>query len=248
MAAKTKDELTVATKALDRVLRPERFWVPQWYKNSHTVAYYDMYEHPETLPPYALGETGVLVVQRRKGRGAEGQRARLTDKTGTGRDVGRLYPSPAAAGDPDAVRDHGDQLHADPVRARRPDRTDAGPAGRRGRRDPEPWRGDGGDAGGGERRRGLCRRARPAARVPRQAGGAVRLCPHRLRRGLHRRAVAEAPGMPERDDPGAGTLPHHDVATTCASTSAKATSGRSRWSIWCWKRCRCRSRWACGPR
>lgn len=56
MAAKTKDALTVATKALDRVLRAEDFWVPQWYKNTNTVAYYDMYAHPETLPPYALGE------------------------------------------------------------------------------------------------------------------------------------------------------------------------------------------------
>ncbi|ULB08833.1 extracellular solute-binding protein [Cereibacter azotoformans] len=56
LAAHTSDELEVATKALDRVLRLQRFWVPQWYKASHTVAYYDMYEHPEELPPYALGE------------------------------------------------------------------------------------------------------------------------------------------------------------------------------------------------
>lgn len=56
MAANSLDSLTVATKALDRALRAERFWVPQWYKDKHTVAYYDMYEHPETLPPYALGE------------------------------------------------------------------------------------------------------------------------------------------------------------------------------------------------
>ncbi|MGQ0565438.1 MAG: extracellular solute-binding protein [Gemmobacter sp.] len=56
LAAKSKDELTVATMALDRILRAERFWVPQWNKNSHTVAYYDMFEHPEKLPPYALGE------------------------------------------------------------------------------------------------------------------------------------------------------------------------------------------------
>ncbi|AXQ92753.1 extracellular solute-binding protein [Cereibacter azotoformans] len=56
LAAETSDELEVATKALDRVLRLQRFWVPQWYKASHTVAYYDMYEHPEELPPYALGE------------------------------------------------------------------------------------------------------------------------------------------------------------------------------------------------
>jgi microcin C transport system substrate-binding protein len=56
MAAKSMDELTAATKALDRALRAERFWVPQWYKNKHTVAYYNQYGHPETLPPYALGE------------------------------------------------------------------------------------------------------------------------------------------------------------------------------------------------
>ena len=56
MAAKTKADLIVATRATDRVLLTERFWVPQWFKDVHTVAYYDMYEHPETLPPYALGE------------------------------------------------------------------------------------------------------------------------------------------------------------------------------------------------
>jgi len=55
-AAKTREELDVVVQALDRVLRAEYIWVPQWYKPVHTVAYYDMYEHPETLPPYALGE------------------------------------------------------------------------------------------------------------------------------------------------------------------------------------------------
>ena len=56
MASHSLDDLTVATKALDRVLRAERFWVPQWFKDKHTLAYYDVFEHPETLPPYALGE------------------------------------------------------------------------------------------------------------------------------------------------------------------------------------------------
>ena len=56
LAAKSKDDLTVATKALDRALRAQRFWVPQWFKNKNTVAYYDMFEHPDNLPPYALGE------------------------------------------------------------------------------------------------------------------------------------------------------------------------------------------------
>ncbi|WP_372837674.1 extracellular solute-binding protein [Phaeovulum sp.] len=55
-AAKTRAEMTVAVRALDRVLRAIRFWVPQWYKDVYTVAYFDIYEHPETLPPYSSGE------------------------------------------------------------------------------------------------------------------------------------------------------------------------------------------------
>ena len=55
-AAKTKDEMITDTKALDRVLLAERFWVPQWYKPTYWVAYYDMFEHPANLPPFALGE------------------------------------------------------------------------------------------------------------------------------------------------------------------------------------------------
>ena len=50
------DELTTRVHALDRVLRGLHFWVPQWFKGKHTVAYWDMYAHPETLPPYSLGE------------------------------------------------------------------------------------------------------------------------------------------------------------------------------------------------
>lgn len=53
--AETQDDLTVAVQALDRVLRWERFRVPQWYNNSYWVAYYDMYRYPEAFPPYALG-------------------------------------------------------------------------------------------------------------------------------------------------------------------------------------------------
>lgn len=55
-AAATREEMITAVHALDRVLRAYRFWVPQWFKDKHTVAYYDIYEHPEVMPPYALGE------------------------------------------------------------------------------------------------------------------------------------------------------------------------------------------------
>ena len=50
-----KLDLKNSVRALDRVLRAERFWIPQWYKDVHTVSYFDMFEHPELLPPYSLG-------------------------------------------------------------------------------------------------------------------------------------------------------------------------------------------------
>ena len=58
-AAKTREELDVATQALDRVLRSIRFWVPEWYKDKYTVAYYDIFGRPEAPPAYALGETSL---------------------------------------------------------------------------------------------------------------------------------------------------------------------------------------------
>ncbi|MCK0169162.1 extracellular solute-binding protein [Jannaschia sp. S6380] len=53
--ATTQEDLEAGIAALDRVLRAERFWVPQWFKPVHTVAYYDYLRYPEPLPPYALG-------------------------------------------------------------------------------------------------------------------------------------------------------------------------------------------------
>jgi microcin C transport system substrate-binding protein len=50
-----KLDLKNSVRALDRVLRAERFWIPQWYKNVHTVSYFDMFEYPKPLPPYSLG-------------------------------------------------------------------------------------------------------------------------------------------------------------------------------------------------
>ncbi len=55
--ARTLETMTTAVHALDRVLRTIGFWVPQWFKDTHWVAYYDMYRYPYPLPPYALGET-----------------------------------------------------------------------------------------------------------------------------------------------------------------------------------------------
>lgn len=55
-AAKTQEDMQVAAQALDRSLRAMFLTVPQWYDANHWLAYYDMYEHPEILPDFALGE------------------------------------------------------------------------------------------------------------------------------------------------------------------------------------------------
>lgn len=49
-----EDEIT-ALKALDRALRYERIVVHDGFVPEYWVAYYDMFERPEPLPPYALG-------------------------------------------------------------------------------------------------------------------------------------------------------------------------------------------------
>ncbi len=54
--AKSRGELNVAVSALDRSLRALHLWVPQWYLGAHRLAYMDIFEHPEKMPPYALGE------------------------------------------------------------------------------------------------------------------------------------------------------------------------------------------------
>jgi microcin C transport system substrate-binding protein len=53
--AESRDDMIAAMKALDRTMRALRFVAPQWYKDVYTVAYFDMFEHPETIPPYDLG-------------------------------------------------------------------------------------------------------------------------------------------------------------------------------------------------
>ncbi len=57
IASTTREELNLNTRALDRALRSLHIWIPQWYKDVHTVAYLDVYRHPENLPPFALGVT-----------------------------------------------------------------------------------------------------------------------------------------------------------------------------------------------
>jgi microcin C transport system substrate-binding protein len=55
IAANTRDELVIAARALDRVIRSGYYWVPHWYKASHWVAYWDVFGRPPAKPRYARG-------------------------------------------------------------------------------------------------------------------------------------------------------------------------------------------------
>lgn len=53
--AETQEEMAAAVRAIDRIMRADYFIVPVWYLGKFWTAYYDMYEHPDVLPPYGLG-------------------------------------------------------------------------------------------------------------------------------------------------------------------------------------------------
>lgn len=53
--AKSRAELEVATRALDRVLRTGHYWVPQWYKPIHHIAHWDRFSRPAIKPRYDRG-------------------------------------------------------------------------------------------------------------------------------------------------------------------------------------------------
>ena len=50
-----RETLNARVKALDRVLRDKIIWVPNWYKGTFWLAYWDVFGHPETKPAYDRG-------------------------------------------------------------------------------------------------------------------------------------------------------------------------------------------------
>jgi microcin C transport system substrate-binding protein len=55
IAAKNREEMQIAARALDRVLRAGHYWVPHWYKASNNVAYWDKFSRPAMKPRYDRG-------------------------------------------------------------------------------------------------------------------------------------------------------------------------------------------------
>ena len=64
LAADTRADLTTACRAFDRVFRAGRYWVPHWYRATHPVAYWDVFDHPLTLPRYQIDNYSSSVGER----------------------------------------------------------------------------------------------------------------------------------------------------------------------------------------
>ncbi|NIB43872.1 ABC transporter substrate-binding protein [Pseudomaricurvus alkylphenolicus] len=59
--AHSREELVVATRALDRVLLNRHFVIPAWHISSHRIAYWNRYERPAISPIYDLVyQTGLM--------------------------------------------------------------------------------------------------------------------------------------------------------------------------------------------
>jgi microcin C transport system substrate-binding protein len=55
IAADSRPALVNACRALDRVIRAGRYWIPHWFKPSFWIAYWDVFARPATKPRYARG-------------------------------------------------------------------------------------------------------------------------------------------------------------------------------------------------
>ena len=73
IAAPSRPELITACRALDRVMRAGRYWIPHWYKPSHWIAYWDVFGRPSAQPRYFRGIPETWWYDR--GKAAKSQRA-----------------------------------------------------------------------------------------------------------------------------------------------------------------------------
>jgi microcin C transport system substrate-binding protein len=55
VAAGTREEMTVAARALDRLFRAGRYWIPHWYKPNFWIAYWNVFAWPDKKPRYGRG-------------------------------------------------------------------------------------------------------------------------------------------------------------------------------------------------
>ncbi len=66
--ATSRNELVTAARALDRVLMWNQYVVPHWYKDVHTIAFWDKFAWPATKPKFARGVVDTWWVDAEKDR------------------------------------------------------------------------------------------------------------------------------------------------------------------------------------
>ena len=67
IAAQSRPALVTACRALDRVIRSGRYWIPNWYKASHWIAYWDVFGRPPAQPRYFRGIPDIWWYETDKG-------------------------------------------------------------------------------------------------------------------------------------------------------------------------------------
>jgi microcin C transport system substrate-binding protein len=55
LGADTRPALVAACRALDRVVRAGRYWIPHWYLAAHRIAYWDVFGFPPKKPGFSRG-------------------------------------------------------------------------------------------------------------------------------------------------------------------------------------------------
>jgi microcin C transport system substrate-binding protein len=55
IGADTRPALVAACRALDRVIRAGRYWIPHWYLAAHRIAYWDVFGFPPKKPGFSRG-------------------------------------------------------------------------------------------------------------------------------------------------------------------------------------------------
>jgi microcin C transport system substrate-binding protein len=53
--AKTRDEMHIAVRAIDRILRAYHIRIPNWHLAADRLAYWDVFGRPKIKPKYDLG-------------------------------------------------------------------------------------------------------------------------------------------------------------------------------------------------
>jgi microcin C transport system substrate-binding protein len=76
IGADNRADLTIACRAFDRVFRAGRYWVPQWYRTNHPIAYWDQFAHPAKPPRYAGGVGAPEIWWAEPAKAAKAERAK----------------------------------------------------------------------------------------------------------------------------------------------------------------------------